>query len=256
MQNRLKMRWIYVLLTFFFFCNNATAQNFEDEIDSLFMFVDNYELTRKGLDSVDQIIDQIEKISIEENYLEGAFYAHLVFVQLYSDFPDNLIAGHYDKLDYIVSRYGDQLPDSSMISYYLTKGYRAGAAGNHMTELQYYLAADERYSDDISIYFKRIINDHLANYYLQVGLNQKALNILEENLKTYDNWLEDPFAYLLNLYNIGYVQNKLKNYKESVNLVRKSIDGGLGEWIDLKPHYITLADSYIHLNKIEFNFIK
>lgn len=132
------------------------------------------------------------------------------------------------------------------------KGYRAGGDGKHFIALQYFLKADETLNPSIAPYFHRLVNDYMASYYMDTGDNEKALELMEESLKTFNKKTEqEEFSYLMTLYNLGYIHNKLGEYEEAVPLIQTALEGGLSEWIDARTFYTMLADSYVHLNEID-----
>jgi len=242
----------FVLSILLFITSTSISQVNKAHIDSLIAYLESDAVEVDDFDLTDKLCNEIETKSLDINYEEGFFVANLISAQVYRSFSFAKVEPFFDKLDSIYSNPNHNIPPTRVIEYLLAKGYTSGSNGNLRQELNCYLLADS-ITNTIDLKEYRIyVDQHIANFYLVNEEYEKALSTLKHIVNNYDGVGQDfDYSIALQVANVGIVFSYLKEYDSTVYYIQKSIEMGLGQYIDLHYQYLTIAEAYLNLNDMD-----
>ena len=148
--------------------------------------------------------------------------------------------------DSLLILYKDQIPDSSLLIFYLAKGFFWGTQGISQTEIKYYSLADSIANNLEN--FKPLIKEFLSSYYYSVGQYKKTLLFSKEQISKYiERYDTNSTKYFNLLTNIGGCYNKLKQHDSAIFNLKKVIHYDVN---NIEGHLI-ISNSYLQKNNIK-----
>lgn len=146
------------------------------------------------------------------------------------------------KNDSLLILYKDQIPDSSLIKFYLAKGFFWGSEGISQTEIKYYSLADSL-ANNLKEY-KPLIKELLSSYYFSTGQYNKTLTYTQKEIELTDSSSSRHYNLLLNL---GACYNQLKRHDSAILYLKKVINHNPNE---TQAHLI-ISNSFLETNNIK-----
>jgi len=242
----------FLIIISFFSTEFSFSQVSVTQIDSLITYLESDAVAVDDFELTGRLCEEIETKSKSINYEEGFFISNLIFVQVNRSFSLGKIESYFDKLDSIIQQKNHSISPSRNIEYLLAKVYTSGLNGDFNKELECYLLADSLVLSHELLEWKGYVNQHIGNYYLVDEEYNKAIKIFKGIVYDLDvSITEEDYTHSLQTANLGILFSYIHEYDSTVFYIKKSIQMGLGNYIDLHYQYLTIAEAYLNLNEMD-----
>lgn len=230
----------------------TNAQTERAKIDSLIAYLESDQVAIDDFEQIKRTCTEVEELSEKIDYIEGIFIANLILAQVYRDFSFEEVNQYISKLDEIFENQNDLIAPDRVVTYLLVKGYTTGFHGNFSEELECYLIADSIVTATKLTEYEVFIDQHIANFYSANEEYDKALVMLKKIVKEANaSPNKEDYSYPLSKANLGIGFINLKQYDSAIYYTHEAINSGLGRFSDLHYQYLTIADAYLQLNKLD-----
>lgn len=195
-----------------------------------------------------EIAHTILKKSAKCKFNEGLTAANFFLAKQYFVSSPEKSLIYCKKVDSILKIENSFISDTAWVGIKIFKGRVYGRLGNPVLEIENYYAANDIAESNNNLYLQASVNKMLYRYYLDKDQFEKARVYYSKAVAFFAERLEDKknkYSYLLMNRNWGIAHYYHGDPDSCIFYINKSIDEGLGKYINPSISYIFLGQSYL-----------